>query len=116
LALNRGFSFAFRSRRAHLSRERPAPLAHIDQGEHGVGAVGILGQPTITHLGKAPQTLEREERMLDDRAHRGLAPVRVLFTTAAGMIATLTKALNEGRLEDKLKPGLVRPQEPAQVS
>jgi len=28
---------------------------------------------------------------------------RVLFTTAAGMIATLTKALAEGRLEDKLK-------------
>lgn len=28
---------------------------------------------------------------------------RVLFTTAAAMIATLTKALSEGRLEDKLK-------------
>jgi len=28
---------------------------------------------------------------------------RVLFTTAAAMIATLTKALNEGRLEDKIK-------------
>jgi DNA replication protein DnaC len=28
---------------------------------------------------------------------------RVLFTTAAGMIATLTKALGEARLEDKLK-------------
>jgi DNA replication protein DnaC len=28
---------------------------------------------------------------------------RVLFTTAAGMIATLTKALSEGRLEEKLK-------------
>src|SRR2546422_6259151 len=28
---------------------------------------------------------------------------RVLFTTAAGMIATLTKALTEGRLEEKLK-------------
>jgi DNA replication protein DnaC len=27
----------------------------------------------------------------------------VLFTTAATMIATLTKALGEGRLEDKLK-------------
>ena len=28
---------------------------------------------------------------------------RVLFTTAANMIATLTKALSEGKLEDKLK-------------
>ena len=28
---------------------------------------------------------------------------RVLFTTAAAMIATLTKALAEGRLEEKLK-------------
>ena len=28
---------------------------------------------------------------------------RVLFTTAAALITTLTKALNEGRLEDKLK-------------
>ncbi len=28
---------------------------------------------------------------------------RVLFTTAAAMISTLTKAMNEGRLEDKLK-------------
>jgi len=28
---------------------------------------------------------------------------RVLFTTAAAMIATLTKATGEGRLEDKLK-------------
>lgn len=28
---------------------------------------------------------------------------RVLFTTAAGMLTTLTKALREGRFEDKLK-------------
>jgi DNA replication protein DnaC len=28
---------------------------------------------------------------------------RVLFTTAAAMIATLTRALGEGRLEEKLK-------------
>jgi DNA replication protein DnaC len=28
---------------------------------------------------------------------------RVLFTTAATMIATLTKALTEGRLDEKLK-------------
>ena len=31
------------------------------------------------------------------------AGYRVLFTTAAAMIATLTKALAEGKLEDKLK-------------
>ncbi|MBA1147918.1 ATP-binding protein [Ectothiorhodospiraceae bacterium WFHF3C12] len=37
---------------------------------------------------------------------------RVLFTTATAMIATLTKALNEGKLEEKLRAGLVRPEEP----
>ena len=36
------------------------------------------------------------------QSHRARLP-RVLFTTAAALIATLTKALTEGRLDDKLK-------------
>src|SRR4029450_13746342 len=76
------FSFAFCSHSRHLSRERSSPLAQIDQREHGIGAVGVLGQPAVARLGKAPQALERQKRVLDDGAHGGLAPVRLLVRVA----------------------------------
>ncbi len=41
---------------------------------------------------------------------------RALFTTAANMIATLTKALAESKFEDKLKAGLIRTEESAAVN
>ena len=56
---------ALRSRWTHLSREGPPPLAHIDQRQHGEGAVGVLGQAATAGLGEAPQALEGQERMLD---------------------------------------------------
>ncbi len=60
--------------------------------EHGESVV-ILGPPGVgkTHLavGLGLKAIERG--------------YRVLFTTAAALIATLTRALAEGRLEDKLK-------------
>lgn len=60
--------------------------------EHGENVI-LLGPPGVgkTHLavGLGLRAIERG--------------YRVLFTTAAAMIATLTRALAEGRLEDKLK-------------
>ena len=63
----------------------------------------LLGPPGVgkTHLAVGPGLKAIECRY------------RVLFTTAAGMIGTLTKALAEGRLEEKLRlhavPRLVAP-------
>ena len=60
--------------------------------EHGENLV-LLGPPGVgkTHLavGLGLKAIERG--------------YRVLFTTAAGMITTLTRAASEGRLEDRLK-------------
>jgi DNA replication protein DnaC len=60
--------------------------------EHGENVI-ILGPPGVgkTHLavGLALKAIEHG--------------YRVLFTTATGMVTALTKALAEGRLEDKLK-------------
>ena len=60
--------------------------------EHGENVL-LLGPPGVgkTHLavGLGLKAIERG--------------YRVLFTTAAAMLTTLTKALSEGRLEDKLK-------------
>ena len=60
--------------------------------EHGENLV-ILGPPGVgkTHLavGLGLKAIERG--------------YRVLFTTAAGLIASLTRALTEGRLEERLK-------------
>ena len=52
---------------AHLfpdSIQRLAPLFNVDQRQHRKRAVRILGQSPVTYLGKAPDTLEREKRML----------------------------------------------------
>lgn len=75
-----------------LDKKQVQQLARCHFIEHGENVV-ILGPPGVgkTHLSVG----------------LGLAAIehgyRVLFTTAAAMIAALAKALHEGRLEEKLK-------------
>lgn len=75
-----------------LDKKQIATLASCHFIEHGENAV-ILGPPGVgkTHLavGLGLKAIEHG--------------YRVLFTTAAAMIAQLTRALGEGRLEEKLK-------------
>lgn len=75
-----------------LDRKQIQSLCNCHYIEHGENVV-ILGPPGVgkTHLavGLGLKAIEKG--------------YRVLFTTAAGMIATLSKALNEGRLEEKMK-------------
>src|SRR5215203_2629524 len=73
---------ALRSHRRHLSYEWSTPFAHVDQREHGVGTVGVLRQTAIAHLGEAPNALERQEWMLDLRAHRRLPAIGLLLGIA----------------------------------
>src|SRR3954449_10223711 len=77
-----GKSPALRSCRTHLSCERPPPFAHVEQCQHGVGAVGVLGQSAIARLGKTPEALEGQERMLDFGAHRGFSTIGLLIPIA----------------------------------
>lgn len=75
-----------------LDKKQVQNLANCHFIEHGENVV-ILGPPGVgkTHLsvGLGIKAIEHG--------------YRVLFTTAASMIATLTKALAEGKLEEKLK-------------
>jgi DNA replication protein DnaC len=75
-----------------LDKKQLQSLSNCHFIEHGENVV-ILGPPGVgkTHLsvGLGLKAIEHG--------------YRVLFTTAANMIATLTKALAEGKLEDKLK-------------
>ena len=75
-----------------LDKKQVMNLATCHFIEHGENVV-ILGPPGVgkTHLAVG----------LGLKAIEG--GYRVLFTTAAAMIGTLTKALAEGRLEEKLK-------------
>jgi hypothetical protein len=75
-----------------IDRKQVETLASCHYIEHGENIV-ILGPPGVgkTHLGVGLGIKAIE------------AGYRVLFTTAAAMIATLTKAAGEGRLEEKLK-------------
>ena len=83
------FDFAYQP---SLDKKQLTQLASCHFLEHGENVV-ILGPPGVgkTHLavGLGLKAIEHG--------------YRVLFTTAAAMIATLTKAMTEGRLEDKLK-------------
>jgi DNA replication protein DnaC len=75
-----------------LDKKQVQTLSTCHFIEHGENLV-ILGPPGVgkTHLavGLGLKAIERG--------------YRVLFTTAAGLIAGLTRALNEGRLEERLK-------------
>lgn len=75
-----------------IDKKQIANLASCHFIEHGENVV-ILGPPGVgkTHLavGLGLKAIERG--------------YRVLFTTAAAMIGSLTKALSEGRLEEKIK-------------
>ncbi len=75
-----------------LDKKQVMQLALCHFIEHGENVL-ILGPPGVgkTHLavGLGLKAIERG--------------YRVLFTTAAAMIAALTRALSEGKLEDKLK-------------
>ena len=75
-----------------LDKKQLQSLSNCHFIEHGENLV-ILGPPGVgkTHLavGLGLKAIEHG--------------YRVLFTTAAALVATLTKALTEGRLEDKLK-------------
>jgi DNA replication protein DnaC len=83
------FDFAYQP---SLDKKQIQQLSNCHFIEHGENLV-ILGPPGVgkTHLavGLGIKAIQHG--------------YRVLFTTAAAMIATLTRALGEGRLEEKLK-------------
>ena len=83
------FDFAYQP---SLDKKQIERLGNCHFIEHGENIV-ILGPPGVgkTHLGVGLGLKAIE------------AGYRVLFTTAANMIAVLTKALHEGKLDDKLK-------------
>jgi len=83
------FDFAYQP---SLDKKQIQTLASCHFIEHGENIV-ILGPPGV---GKSHLAVGLGLKAIE-HGHR------VLFTTAAGMITTLTKALAEGKLEDKLK-------------
>lgn len=75
-----------------VDKKQVATLASCHFIEHGENVV-ILGPPGV---GKTHLSVSLGLKAIE-------TGYRVLFTTAAAMIAALTKAAAEGRLEDKLK-------------
>src|SRR6266568_2873404 len=78
LSQNAGRAASFRSCRAHLSRQRSSPFVDVEHRQHGKSPVGILRQAAIANLGKAPETLQGQEGMLDLGTHTRLAPIGFL--------------------------------------
>lgn len=73
----------------HLSGQRSAVLEKVDRRQQGEGAVGILRQAAIAHLGEAPQALEDQEGMLDLGSDSRLVAVRFLLGIGQRRIAGL---------------------------
>jgi DNA replication protein DnaC len=83
------FDFAYQP---SLDRKQVQTLASCHFVEHGDNII-VLGPPGV---GKTHLAVSLGLKAIE-------AGYRVLFTTAAHLIATLTKAHAEGRLDDKLK-------------
>jgi DNA replication protein DnaC len=83
------FDFAYQP---SLDKKQIQSLASCHFIEHGENIV-VLGPPGV---GKSHLAVGLGLKAIEHG-------YRVLFSTAAGMITTLTKALAEGKLEDKLK-------------
>ncbi len=72
---------------AHLRPQRLVPSLNVDQGEHRKHPIGVLEQTPIAHLGKAPDALEREKRMLHLGACLALGAVDSLVVLAQWPVA-----------------------------
>jgi hypothetical protein len=72
---------------AHLCIERFAPFVDIDQSEHRKHTVGVLGQTSVAHFGKAPDTLECEKRVLDLCSCLTLGAVDLFVSLSQWLIA-----------------------------
>ena len=66
----RGASFAcslprISASRTHLCHQPLSAEIDVGQRQRGEGSRGVLDQPAVAHLGKAPQPLDDAEDMLD---------------------------------------------------
>src|SRR6187397_37620 len=75
-------SLAFRLRSRHLSPKSSSPFADVDQCQHRISTVGVLGQAAIAHFHKPPEALEGQKWMFDFRAHRRLSAVGLPIPSA----------------------------------
>ena len=73
--------------RAHLGPQRLVPPVNVDQRQHRKQAVGVLCQAPIAHLGKAPNLLEREKRVLHLGARLALGGVDLFVPLAQRRVA-----------------------------
>lgn len=71
-----GISAPIRSCWTDFSYQGSSPFDQIDQSQHGESPVGVLRQTTVPDLGKAPQALEGQKRVLNLGTDTGLSPVR----------------------------------------